>query len=79
MDRPMIPQRFAQTIFLLILTGCMSLLVSGIATWRAVGLPPDFLGTWVDGWLNAWLAAFPAALLVAPLLRRAVASITRPD
>lgn len=38
----MIHPRFAPIVFGFVLSGLMSLIVSGIATVRAVGLPPDF-------------------------------------
>lgn len=68
----MIPQKYASILFGFLLSGFMSLLVSGIATLRALGLPPGFVGLWLHAWLNAWLVAFPAVLVVAPLTRRLV-------
>jgi hypothetical protein len=67
-----LPQKFAPALFGLILSGLMSLLVSGISTWRAAGLGPDFAALWTSAWLTAWLVAFPVVLAVAPLARRAV-------
>ncbi|MCX2862985.1 DUF2798 domain-containing protein [Paucibacter sp. PLA-PC-4] len=72
----MIPKQYAPLLFGLILSGLMSLLVSGIATWRSLGLSPDFAGLWIAAWLTAWLVAFPAVLLVAPLARKAVERMT---
>ncbi len=68
----MIPQRYGPLLFSLILSGLMSLLVSGISTYRAAGLAPDFPGLWCGAWLMAWLFAFPAVLLVTPVTRRVV-------
>ena len=68
----MIPRKYSQALFALILSGLMSLMVSGISTLRAVGSVPDVVGLWIDAWLTAWLFAFPAVLVVAPLARRAV-------
>ena len=68
----MIPAKFAPVLFGLILSGLMSLVVSGIATWRAMGLVPSFMGTWFFSWLTAWVVAFPVLLVVAPLTRRLV-------
>ena len=49
----MIPARYAPIVFGLILSGLMSLIVSGIATLRAVGLAPDVFGLWsLDGSLE---------------------------
>lgn len=75
----MFPQRFAPLLFGLILSGLMSLLVSGISTWRAVGFGPGFGGLWLGAWLTAWLVAFPTVLGVAPLTRRLVALLVEKD
>jgi len=72
----MIPQKFAPLLFGLILSGLMSLLVSGISMLRATGLVPDFVSLWTGAWLTAWLFAFPVVLLIAPLARAAVARLT---
>lgn len=69
----MLPKQFAPALFGLILSGLMSLLVSGISTYRAVGLGESYTGVWVSAWLTAWLVAFPVVLVVAPLARRTVA------
>ena len=69
----MLPKQFAPALFGLILSGLMSLLVSGISTYRVVGLGESYAGVWVSAWLTAWLVAFPAVLIVAPLARRTVA------
>lgn len=71
----MFPKRFAPMLFSLILSGAMSLLVSGIATFRAVGIGDGFLGLWISGWLTAWLIAFPAVMLVAPISQKIVKSL----
>ena len=68
----MIPVRFATVAFGLILSGLMSFLVSGIATLRAIGVPPGFVAEWLGAWLASWMVAFPAVLIVAPLTRRLV-------
>lgn len=72
----MIPAKFAPMLFSLILSGLMSLLVSGIATLRATGPVAGFAGLWLSAWLTAWLFAFPVVMLVAPLSRKAVALLT---
>lgn len=73
----MFPKKFAPALFGLILSGLMSLLVSGISTYRAVGLDAHFPALWSTAWLTAWLVAFPVVLVVAPLTRRAVGWLTR--
>ena len=74
----MFPRKYAPALFGLMLSGLMSLLVSGISTFRAVGLGPSFVGLWVGAWLAAWLVAFPVVLVVAPLARRAVERLVKP-
>jgi hypothetical protein len=71
----MIPRKFEPILFGFILSGLMSLLVSGIATLRAAGLGPGFLSLWAGSWLTAWLFAFPAVLIVSPVARRVVRSL----
>jgi len=72
----MIPLKYAPQLFGLILSGLMSLLVSGISIVRALGLVEGFIGAWTNAWLTAWLFAFPVVLLIAPLARAAVARLT---
>jgi hypothetical protein len=67
-----LPPRFAPVLFALILSGIMSLLVSGIATARAVGVTDLFLYKWITAWLFAWAVAFPGVFVLAPLVRRVV-------
>lgn len=74
----MLPARLAPFLFGFILSGLMSCIVSGIATVRALGLPPDFLLQWFGAWLPSWAVAFPTVLVVAPVTRRLVARLTRP-
>ena len=72
----MIPAKLAPVLFGLILSGLMSLIVAGIATWRAIGLIDGFVAIWITAWLNAWMVAFPSVLVIAPLTRRFVAKVT---
>lgn len=72
----MIPARYGPVLFSLILSGMMSLLVSGIATFRSLQADQSFWGLWAGTWLTGWLFAFPAVMLAAPLARKAVALLT---
>ena len=72
----MIPKQYAPLLFGFILSGQMSLLVSGISTFRAIGWVPGFFGLWLGAWLVAWLVAFPAVLLVSPPARVLVRLLT---
>lgn len=68
----MIPEKYGPVLFAAILSGFMSLLVSGISTFRAIGAATGFLSVWTNAWLTAWLFAFPVVMLVAPLARKVV-------
>ena len=69
--------RFAPVLFGFILSGLMSLLVSGIAIFRNAGLIDGFLGIWISAWLPSWLIAFPVVLVVAPVARRLVSFLVK--
>jgi H+/gluconate symporter-like permease len=48
----------------------MTFLVSGVATWRALGAEPGMVWTWMTSWLIAWLIAAPTMFVMMPLVRR---------
>lgn len=73
----MIPARFAPIVFGLVLSGLMSLIVSGIATFKSTGAVEGFFSLWIQAWLVSWGVAFPTVLVVAPVTRRLVAKLTR--
>ena len=74
----------AHLLFGFLLSGLMSLMVSGISTARAIGFasvadaPSDFADLWLQAWLASWAVAFPAVLLVAPIVRKIVGRIYPP-
>ncbi|MDM0044249.1 DUF2798 domain-containing protein [Variovorax dokdonensis] len=73
----MIPKKYAPMLFGFILSGLMSLLVSGVSTYRVIGAAENFLPTWGTSWATAWSIAFPVVLVVAPLARRLVDLLVR--
>ncbi|MDN6858665.1 DUF2798 domain-containing protein [Pseudomonas sp. CAN2814] len=73
----MIARRYAPLQFALILSGVMTLLVSGLSTWRAVGLAPAFAQLWLGAWLTSWSIAFPLVLVISPLTRRLVEKLVK--
>jgi hypothetical protein len=73
----MIPVRFVPVLFGLVLSSLMSLVVSGIATFRNAGLTESFLALWIAAWLPSWLIAFPVVLVVAPVTRRIVGRLAQ--
>ncbi len=73
-----LPARFEFPLFALLLSGLMSLLVSGVATWNAIGLIEHFGAKWLAAWLGSWAVAFPSVMVVAPLVRRIVERCVEP-
>lgn len=62
--------RAQKLLFLLILSGLMSFIVSGISTFKAVGLNHYFVSLWLSAWIIAWILAFPSVLICAPLAQK---------
>lgn len=75
----MLPKRFANLLFSFFLSGIMSLLVSGITTFRTAPTGANLFGDWLGSWLSSWLVAFPAVLVVAPLARRIAGRLTQTE
>jgi Protein of unknown function (DUF2798) len=48
----------------------MTFLVSGFATWRALGWVPGMIGTWMVSWGIAWMIAAPTMFFMMPIVRR---------
>jgi len=68
----MFSKKYETVLFGFLLSGLMSFIVSGISTYRALGLAGDFPAHWVGAWFAAWMVAFPVVLFAAPFTRRAV-------
>jgi hypothetical protein len=77
-----IPQRFAPFLFPLLLSGFMTLLITGISMLRVLGIdalvtnPGNFLKIWMKAYVSSWLVAYPILLLVIPIVRRMVDWLT---
>ena len=50
----------------------MTFLVSGVATWRAIGPGESLLRTWMGSWMSSWAIAFPTMYFMMPVVRRAL-------
>jgi hypothetical protein len=72
-----LPARYGQVAFSVVISGLMSLLVTGVASLRTVGLGPGFTGAWMSAWALAWPIAGAAIHFLAPVVRRLVAAITQ--
>ena len=70
-----LPASFEPIVFGLVLSGLMSFIITGIATWNALGFIATFVAQWLQSWLFAWPVAFPTVLVIAPLARRATRTL----
>lgn len=75
----MIPRRFEPVLFSLVVSGPMSLILSGVSTAATGGLPSGFAATWMKAWATAWLLAFAIVLLVGPLSRKLVQRLLKAE
>ena len=73
----MIPKKFSNLVFTLIMGFGMSLLMTLIITYINTGMDSEF----IDRFLKAWSISFPIAitaiLIVAPIARKFVDKITK--
>lgn len=75
----MIPARYSHIAFGLVLSGMMSLLVSGISTLKAIGPVDGFVAIWLGNWVAGWAVAFPTVIVVAPIARKIVQRLVREE
>lgn len=73
--RRKLPARYHRFVMPLVLATLMSLIVSGIATIKTIGLAPGFAGEWAGAWIASLVVAYPTLLLVLPIVRRIVGLI----
>ncbi len=71
-----IPQKYTGLLFAFVMSLLMAFLMSGVLTAVFVGVDGQFIAHWMNGFIHAWPIAFPAILVVAPLVRKIVASLT---
>ncbi|HMB48069.1 MAG TPA: DUF2798 domain-containing protein [Afifellaceae bacterium] len=68
--KPFIPARLEFPTFGFLVSGMMSLLITGVAMLRTVGTEDGFILLWMQAWLPSWAVAFPAILVVVPIVLR---------
>jgi hypothetical protein len=62
----------------LLMTGVVTLVVTGILRITATGSAAGFLGSWMESWLTSWPIAFPVAYLTGPMLTRFADRVSAP-
>ena len=55
----------------------MSFLVSGVSTYRVLGLAVGMFGRWMESWMISWAIASPTMYFAMPLVRRVVDRVIR--
>ncbi len=73
-----LPARFAPLLFSALLSAIMVCIVSAFVLVVSQGMHAGFGSHWLRSCLTTWPVAFPTVAIVAPLVRRIVAHITRP-
>jgi hypothetical protein len=74
-----VPAKYAPILFGFFLSGFMTVMVSGISTFRALGNSDGVLSLWFSNWIASWGIAFPMVLIMAPIVHRLVAKMIASD
>ena len=70
-----LPARSQTVLIPLFLSFLMSLVVSMVATLKAVGFEPGLAGKVLQAWSVSFPVAFPSVMLLLPLVRRMVGAM----
>jgi hypothetical protein len=73
-----LPHRAQNVLVPFFLAGFMTLIVSSIATVKAVGFADDILLRIAAAWATSFVVAFPCVLVILPLVRKLVARLVEP-
>ncbi len=70
-----LPARTAHVILPLVITFCMTFVLSGISTVKNLGLHDTaLLSSWMEAWATSWVIAFPVLMVLLPFVRKFVFS-----
>jgi len=75
----MIPAKYEQRVFQFILTGIMTLFVSGAVTFLNLGMSGFKLSIWMKAWAPTWPIAFCVIIFAAPIAQRLAKKIVNSD
>jgi hypothetical protein len=73
----MIDPKYSNYLFAALMALFMSCLMSLVITLFNMGLVENVAYVWLRAWAFAFVVAFPVITLVAPVVRRMVAMVTR--
>ena len=74
-----LPSRYAPFLYGVVQAALTTAVATGVATHQTLGFDAQFLHQWAVAWWYAWLAMLPVVVVFAPLIQRAVTSVTAPD
>lgn len=70
-----LPARTGHVVLPLVITFCMTFVVSGISTVKNLGIhDPTLLHSWMGAWGTSWIIAFPVLMVLLPFVRKFVFS-----
>ncbi len=78
MSMPVSTPTRLRVIFAWLMSGLMSLLMTGWIGWINAGISPDFLARWAHAFVLAWPAAFTIVLIAAPTGQRLTQGLVLP-
>lgn len=70
-----LPHRYLKYALPVGTTFFMTFLVTGVATWRALGLDLAMFEMWFTSWMIAWVIAAPTMFFMMPVVRRALSRV----
>lgn len=74
-----LPNRWFKYALPLGTTFFMTFLVTGVATWRALGWDLRMFEMWFTSWMIAWTIAAPTMFFMMPVVRRALSHLIETD
>ena len=73
-----LPPRFAPFVYGIIQAAITTAVATAIATHQLASHGMAFVWYWLGCWALSWVSMLPIVIVVAPLIQRAVLSLTEP-
>ena len=75
----MIPAKYEQRVFQFLLTGIMTLFVSGAVTFLNLGAEGFKFSIWMKAWAPTWPIAFCVIIFAAPIAQQLAKKIIKAE
>jgi peptidoglycan/LPS O-acetylase OafA/YrhL len=72
----LLPRRIAPFVYGIIQAALTTAVATAIATYPLADTMMHFVERWMLAWIVSWVSMLPVVVLVAPLIQRAVVSMT---